>query len=205
MKVSLVFNGKRMAAGTSLGIMVAAACLVLTRLGPRDSAMRPAPPPFAFRTVHGPTIFQVNPSGHTLVVLFHSLCGHCTNEFDELESHLDQLGDTRLYLLTTEESFDKRMVGQRWPRLAQSDQVIWGTIERDQRDRYFGVATTPALFLYDHAGIGLGNWRGETKFAVLLDAARADLGFACVRPDGRSHDRAASDRSGSIRDGCLPA
>lgn len=182
----MVFISKRIAAGTFLGIIVAAACLALTGLGPRDSAMRPAPAPFAFRTAQGPTTFQVNPSGHTLVVIFHSLCGHCTNEFDELESHLDQLGDTRLYLLTTEESFDKRMVGQRWPRLTQSDQVIWGMIERDQRDRYFGVTMTPALFLYDHAGIGIGNWRGETKLVALLETARAELGSACVGAQSQS-------------------
>ncbi len=101
-----------MAAGMSIGIVVAAGCLVLTALGPRESAIRSAPPPFALKTAQGPTTFQVNPSGYTLVVLFHSLCGHCANEFDELESHLDQLGDTRLYLLTAEESFDKQMVGQ---------------------------------------------------------------------------------------------
>ncbi len=171
-----------MAAGTSIGIMVAAGCLVLTALGPGDSAIRSAPPPFAFKTAQGPTTFQVNPSGHTLVVLFHSLCGHCTTEFDELESHLDQLEDTRLYLLTAEESFDKRMVGQRWPRLTQSDQVIWGTIERDQRDRYFGVAITPALFLYDHAGSGVGSWRGETNLDVLLEKVHAGMGSRCVKP-----------------------
>ena len=173
-----------MAAGTSIGIVVAAGCLVLAAPGPRDSAIRSAPPPFGFRTAQGPTTFQVNPSGHTLVVLFHSLCGHCTNEFDELESHLDQLGDTRLYLLTAEESFDKRMMDQRWPRLTQSDQVVWGMIKRDQRDRYFGVATTPALFLYDHAGSGVGSWRGETKLEVLLETVRGDVGSACVKPAG---------------------
>ncbi len=139
------------------------------------------PASFAFQGVDGAATFQPNRHGRTLVILFHSACTHCANEFDELEANVDRLEDTRLYLFTTERALNSRWMS-RWPRLRGSDRVTWGVIQPAKRDRYFGVSVTPALFLYNRDGRLLGSWRGETKLGVLLDGGAFVSGSACAAP-----------------------
>lgn len=143
------------------------------------------PASFAFQGVEGSATFRLNRHGRTLVILFHSTCAHCANEFDELEAHLDRLEDTRLYLFTTEHALDSQWMS-RWPRLRGSDQVTWGVIQPAERDRYFGVSVTPALFLYNRDGRLLRSWRGETKLEVLLDGRARASGSACAAPHAES-------------------
>ena len=137
------------------------------------------PASFAFQGVEGTASFQPNRHGRTLVILFHSACAHCANEFDELEAHLDRLDGTELYLFTTERALNSRWMSS-WPRLRGSDRVTWGVIQPAKRDRYFGVSVTPALFLYDRDGGLLQSWRGETKVDVLLGGRARRSGSACV-------------------------
>ena len=86
------------------------------------------PASLAFQGVEGSATFRLNRHGRTLVILFNSTCGHCANEFDELEAHVDRLQNTRLYLFTTEHALNAQWMS-RWPRLRGSDQVTWGVIQ----------------------------------------------------------------------------
>ncbi len=142
-----------------------------------------AAPSFAFATVRGRATFRPSPRGRTLLILFHSRCAHCTYEFDTLEPHLDQLAGTELFLLTTEDSLNMATIESRWPRLARSEHVTWGTADRDVFAHHFGTVMTPALFLFDATGRLAGKWLGETKLEVLLEPGHT----ADVRRGAQSH------------------
>ncbi len=146
-----------------------------------------AAPSFAFATVQGRATFRPSPH-RTLLILFHSRCAHCNYEFDALEPHLDRLAGTELFLLTTEDSLNMAVIERRWPRLARSEHVTWGTADREIFAHHFGTVMTPALFLFDATGRLAGKWLGETKLEVLLEPGHmGDMGdggdgSACVMP-----------------------
>ncbi len=143
-----------------------------------------AAPSFVFATVQGRATFRPSPH-RTLLILFHSRCAHCNYEFDALEPHLDRLAGTELFLLTTEDSLNMAVIERRWPRLARSEHVTWGTADREIFAHHFGTAMTPALFLFDATGRLTGKWLGETKLELLLEPGhtgdRGD-GSACAMP-----------------------
>ncbi len=72
------------------------------------------------------------------------------------------------------------VIERRWPSLSRSEQVTWGTVDRDVFAHHFGAVMTPALFLFDAAGKLAGKWLGETKLEVLLEPARMGDGSACA-------------------------
>ncbi len=141
-----------------------------------------AAPSFAFATARGQTTFRPGPRGRTLLILWHSRCPHCTYEFDTLDPHLDRLAGTQLLLLTTEDSLNMAAIERRWPRLARSEQVTWGTVDREVFVHHFGAVMTPALFLFDATGKLAGKWLGETKLEVLLEPGHMGDGTACAVP-----------------------
>ncbi len=178
------FRKKRVIAATVFTGVLMSAGWVGTMPG-ASHVPQSLPASFAFQGVEGSATFRLNRHGRTLVILFNSTCGHCANEFDELEAHADRLQNTRLYLFTTEHALNAQWMS-RWPRLRGSDQVTWGVIQPAKRDRYFGVSVTPALFLYDRDGRLLQSWRGETKHEVLLDGGARASGSACASAPAQS-------------------
>ncbi len=144
---------------------------------------------FAFATARQRTTFHPNPRGGTLLILFHSRCAHCIYEFDTLDPHCDRLAGTELLLLTTEDSLNMAAIERRWPRLARSEQVTWGTVDRDVFAHHFGAVMTPALFLFDATRKLAGKWLGETKLEVLLERGHMGDGtpylFAAVNDPER--------------------
>lgn len=184
MSVPRRFQKKQVIAATALTVVLVSGGWVGTIPG-ASRVPQSLPMSFAFQGVEGTATFQPNRHGRTLVILFHSACAHCANEFDELEAHLDRLDDTRLYLFTTERALNSHWMS-RWPRLRGSAQVTWGVIQPAERDRYFGVSATPALFLYDRDGGLLQSWRGETRLDVLLDGGARASGSACLVPHAES-------------------
>jgi hypothetical protein len=141
-----------------------------------------AAPSFAFATAQGQATFRPSPRGRTLLILWHSRCPHCTYEFDTLDPHLDRLAGTELLLLTTEDSLNMAVIERRWPRLAHSEHVTWGTVDRDVFAHHFGAVMTPALFLFDATGKLAGKWLGETKLEVLLERGHMGDGTGCAMP-----------------------
>ncbi|MCH7473627.1 MAG: hypothetical protein IIA27_03055 [Gemmatimonadetes bacterium] len=141
-----------------------------------------AAPSFAFATARGQATFHHSPRGRTLLILFHSQCTHCTYEFDTLDPQLDRLSGTELLLLTTEDSLNMAAIESRWPRLARSEQVTWGTVDRDVFAHHFGAVMTPALFLFDATGKLAGKWLGETKLELLLEPGHMGDGTGCATP-----------------------
>ncbi len=141
-----------------------------------------AAPSFAFATARGQTTFRPSLRRRTLLILWHSRCPHCTYEFDTLDPHLDRLAGTELLLLTAEDSLNMAVIERRWPRLARSEQVTWGTVGRDVFAYHFGAVMTPALFLFDATGKLAGKWLGETKLEVLLEPGHMGDGSACAMP-----------------------
>ena len=141
-----------------------------------------AAPSFAFATAEGRATFHPSPRGRTLLILFHSKCTHCTYEFDTLEPQLDRLAGTELLMLTTEDSLNMAAIERRWPRLARSEQVTWGTVDRDVFAYHFGTVMTPALFLFDATGKLVGKWLGETKLELLLEPSHMRDGTGCATP-----------------------
>jgi|GEM_PF-1023106 len=139
-------------------------------------------PSFAFATARGQTTFHPNPRGRTLLILFHSRCPHCTYEFDTLDPQLDRLAGTELLLLTTEDSLNVAAIESRWPHLARSEHVTWGTVDRDVFADHFGAVMTPALFLFDATGKLAGKWLGETKLELLIEPGHMGDGPVCATP-----------------------
>ena len=139
-------------------------------------------PSFAFATARGQATFRPGPRGRTLLILFHSQCAHCTYEFDTLDPQLDRLAGTELVLLTTEDSLNMAAIESRWPHLARSEQVTWGTVDRDVFAHHFGAVMTPALFLFDATGKLAGKWLGETKLELLIEPGHMGDGPVCATP-----------------------
>ena len=141
-----------------------------------------AAPSFAFVTARGQATFRHSQRGRTLLILFHSKCTHCTYEFDTLDPQLDRLAGTELVLLTMEDSLNMAAIESRWPHLARSEQVTWGTVDRDVFAHHFGTVMTPALFLFDATGKLAGKWLGETKLELLLEPGHMGDGTGCATP-----------------------
>ncbi len=163
-------------------VLLLGSWVVATALRREVLPLGSAAPSFAFATARGQATFRPSPRGRTLLILWHSRCAHCSYEFDTLDPHLDRLAGTELLLLTTEDSLDMAAIERRWPRLAHSEHVSWGTVDRDVFAHHFGAVMTPALFLFDAAGKLAGKWLGETKLEVLLEPGYVGHGSACAMP-----------------------
>ncbi len=172
---------KKSVAFVFLGAVVLAGSWVVAAASrPEVLPLGSAAPSFAFATARGQVTFRPSPRGPTLLILFHSRCTHCTYEFDTLDPQLDRLAVTELLLLTTEDSLNMAAIESRWPHLARSEQVTWGTVDRDVFAHHFGAVMTPALFLFDATGRLAGKWLGETKLEVLLEPGHMRDGPACA-------------------------
>lgn len=175
---------KKFVAFVFLGAVVLAGSWVVAAASrPEVLLLGAAAPSFAFATAAGRATFHPSPRGPTLLILFHSRCTHCTYEFDTLDPQLDRLAGTKLLLLTTEDSLNMAAIQTRWPRLARSEHVTWGTVDRDVFAHHFGTVMTPALFLFDATGKLVGKWLGETKLELLLEPGHMGDGPACATPD----------------------
>lgn len=108
----------------------------------------------------------------TLVMLFHSKCGHCHFQLDQMNAAVDRFADARVFLFTTEDSLPTREVQERWGRLYGASNVTWGTVAADDFQKDFGVLATPAIFTFDPQGKLLRKIQGEAKVDFLVEALR---------------------------------
>lgn len=108
----------------------------------------------------------------TVVMLFHSQCGHCHAELDALERDPGALGPARIVLLTQEDTLPATLIHARWPRLAAAPRVEWGTVRAAEFKRDFGVLATPAFFLFGTDGRLRRKVMGEARPQFLAAALR---------------------------------
>lgn len=110
--------------------------------------------------------------GNATVIFFHSDCEFCRLEFNALDHGLDQLPDTHFFLITLEDPLPLDTLRARWPRLAASTQVNWGSVDAEEYRQGFGILATPAIFVFDGYGALANKYRGLTQLAALAPAAR---------------------------------
>lgn len=114
------------------------------------------------------------PEGRTLVVLYHSRCGHCEYELGVMDRELHRFGGARIVLLTPEDSVATGEAARRWPRLASAGSVTWGAVDGAQFAARFGSLATPQFFVADADGTLHAKFMGETRLENLLRALRGE-------------------------------
>jgi hypothetical protein len=130
-------------------------------------------PPIQYHPAGGaPRRLQAAERIPTMVILFHSQCGHCHQELDLLNRDLAALGPVKLVLLTGEDTLPTRAIHARWRNLAAAPNVEWGTVRREDFSRGFGVLSTPAIFAFGPDGRLRRKVVGEAKLEFLAAALR---------------------------------
>lgn len=104
-----------------------------------------------------------------VVMLFHSRCGHCHAQLDAMERAALR-GDATTYLLTSEDSVATGMIARRWPHLAASPHVRWGSVDAHEFQARFGTLVTPAVFVFDAHHKLVRKYRGEVRTDLLAAA-----------------------------------
>lgn len=136
----------------------------------------------------------------TAIVLFNSQCEHCLYVLDAFEHRLSEVDGARLYFLTSEAALPSAVIAKRWPALVTSRWVSWGTVRAQDVRSGLRTAVTPVVFVFDEKGRLLKQFRGETKFDLLV---RALTGHAAGGFDWRGVRQAASAaRTDSITEAC---
>lgn len=136
------------------------------RSGPlADSALLPL---LHYRNAGGAHLVRSESHRRTAIVLFNSQCSHCLYELDAFNRRLAEVDGARIYLLTTETSLPTDTVLRRWPSLMHSAAVSWGTVRADEFREGLRTLVTPAVFVFDEQGRLLNQFRGETKFDLLV-------------------------------------
>jgi hypothetical protein len=125
-------------------------------------------PTLTFRD--GARAYRLSPdTAHpTLVVWFHSQCVHCRQELETLNRSRAQLGRSRIYLLSGEDSLPLARLASSWPALAASPQNTWGLTSTKEFEGAFGTSLTPALFAFDGRGRLVHKVIGESKLDNLI-------------------------------------
>ena len=118
----------------------------------------------------GSHLVQATPDRRTAIVLFNSQCGHCLYEIDAFNRRLAEVQDARIYFLTTETRLPTPVLAARWPALTESSAVSWGTVHAGAFREGLRTLVTPAVFVFDGQGRLLTQFRGETKFDLLVTA-----------------------------------
>jgi hypothetical protein len=119
---------------------------------------------------NGARIVGTDRSRRTAIVLFNSQCEHCLYELDAFERRLSEIDGTRLYFLTSEAALPSAVMAKRWPALVTSRLVSWGTVRAQDVRGELRSAVIPAVFVFDENGRLVKQFRGETKFDLLVRA-----------------------------------
>jgi hypothetical protein len=125
-------------------------------------------PELAYRDARGSHVIRADGRERTLIVLYHSKCGHCGYQLDAMEKRSPELAHARVYFLTTETGVDPAELQRRWPSLVRSPSMAWGTVSADEFRSHLRTLATPALFLFDEKGRLVVQYVGETKLDLLL-------------------------------------
>lgn len=119
---------------------------------------------------NGARINGADPSRRTAIVLFNSQCEHCLYELDAFEHRLSEIDGARVYFLTSEAALPSAVIAKRWPALVTSRLVSWGTVRAQDVRGELRTAVIPAVFVFDEKGRLVKQFRGETKFDLLVRA-----------------------------------
>jgi hypothetical protein len=151
-----------------LSLTLAAAWLASRVAHPHAVRVGSSLPSIAYRDPHGTHTLTAAPGRRTVVVLVAATCAHCDYQLEVLNRGAAQFASTRLYLLSTEHDLFESGGPARYPALTASALVAWGIVDRAEFERTFGVAMTPAVFIFDDRGRLVRSLRGETKLEALL-------------------------------------
>ena len=128
-------------------------------------------PAIGYRTAREPGVEQslgADPSRATILMVFHSGCGHCHYQLDTLEREVARLAGTRVLLVTGERTLPVAEMRSRWPGLASSADVTWATVNPADVARTLGANATPAFFVFGRDGVLIERFVGVAKVDYLL-------------------------------------
>ncbi len=108
-------------------------------------------------------------SRDTLLMIFHTDCKNCEQQFYLLNNNSASLENNQLILLTFDPSFHFESVEQNWPNLVEHSNFIWGFSEEDSLEKYLGPFGLPALFFFDECGYLKNRVIGQIKVNKLLE------------------------------------
>jgi hypothetical protein len=119
---------------------------------------------------NGAHVVGADPGHRIAIVVFNSQCEHCLYELDAFEHRLSEVDGTRLYFLTSEAALPSAVIAKRWPALMTSRWVSWGTVRAQDVRSGLRTAVVPVVFVFDENGRLVKQFRGETKFDLLVRA-----------------------------------
>jgi hypothetical protein len=126
-------------------------------------------PSLPYRDAYGSHVIRSD-GARTLIMLFDTRCGHCAYELSALDRRSAELAGSRVYILTTEAALPTGEMDRRWPTLAHSPGVAWGTVNASEFQSHLKTLVTPAMFVFDERGQLVARFLGETKLDVVLPA-----------------------------------
>ena len=170
---------RRITATAGLAAAVAAIAWVVglaARSTPLSNAARL--PQLAYRDATGAHRISAVPGERTLIMVFHSKCGHCAYQLTAFNRRVAELSGARVYLLTTEHVLPVAELERQWPALSHAPSVTWGQVSSDDVKAQLRTLATPAFFVFDERGRLIARYVGETKLDLLLTVLSAGAGAA---------------------------
>jgi len=113
-------------------------------------------------------LLKADSTHNTMVVLFHRECRHCQYQLKQFNNYLNDFGDTKIFLFTTEGNFFENNGPKQWNTLAHAKNVHWGIVNRNEFKKKFGSILFPYIFLFDKSGELCFKIKGEVKLQKIL-------------------------------------
>jgi thioredoxin-related protein len=111
--------------------------------------------------------YRVDSTNPVLLVHFNSECEHCQYELDELSKNLNALQHATILLMSSENIAVIKETAQDLG-LADTPNVSFLKINRDNVFENFGSLSTPHIFIYDNEHKLIKEFKGETKMEAIL-------------------------------------
>ena len=116
----------------------------------------------------GTHILKADSIQNILVVLFSRNCEHCQYQLKQINTNLNKLANTQLFLLTTEQDFFKTDYLEQFKILTRAENVHWGIVNKKQFKENFGSMVLPSIFLFDKPGKLINKIRGEVRIEKII-------------------------------------
>lgn len=118
----------------------------------------------------GENVLKQKSEKATLIIYYDIECPPCEYELNLLETNISKLQDIDIYLLTTKEYKKNRKLVEVFSALCNSSNVTFGSLTEKEYKEKIGMVNSPALLLFNKAGILTKIFSGETKYSLIEDA-----------------------------------
>ena len=103
-----------------------------------------------------------------LIIFYRSSCPHCRYEIKQLNKNINKLKNLNVFLLTPRAIKNDSSFIKEFPKLENSANVFWGTIDMEKVKEKYGMIVFPIMLFFNEKGVLLKKWKGEIKFDNIL-------------------------------------